>query len=201
MLLVLQERMEQEMKKSFAVLDKPVVQPLTLTITLSPEDAEFLKEHAFWTADSPEACVKRLLAEYRQPDGDGETLWWDIARDAKKRAAAFKRNNLSASEIKSWNKSLDETFDNIRRESDRANVKLLKKMSTEQAKAFLRNTPSVQAKRLLLQSGHDPSCLNRSKAKESPKAFADIITLTDEIRARALGVKLTGGEFFQGQNQ
>ena len=80
----------------------------------------------------------------------------------------------------------------MKKESDKQNVKILKKMNAEDAKHFLRKTSPETAKRLLQQSGHDPNCLKR--AKKPSKAFGDVITLTDEIRARALGIDLSGGE-------
>jgi hypothetical protein len=161
-----------KMNKSIAVLDKPEVQPLTLTITLSHEDAEFLKEHTFWTGESPETCIKQIFAEYRQPDGTGEDLWWDIARDPKRRAAAFKRNKLSEKESVSLNESLDATFARLQKESDDENVKRLKKMGAERARQFLRNASPETAKRLLLASGHDPNCLRRRRPKKSSNLIA-----------------------------
>jgi hypothetical protein len=108
------------------ILDKFLAQPLAVTITLTPKDAEFLRDHTFWTRESPEQLLARLCAAYTEPNGKGEDHLWDIARDPMTRAVAFKRNKLSTSKTASLNQSLDATFEKLRRTWERETGKVIK---------------------------------------------------------------------------
>jgi len=94
---------------------------ITLTITLTPENSEAMKDYQLWTGESPETILNEGFAEHMEMTGEG--ILWDVARDPKKRAAAFKRNNLSATAIAAWNKSLDAEFTKLSKETAKINAK------------------------------------------------------------------------------
>jgi len=132
------------------VLDKCLAQPLAITITLTPKEAEFLKDHAFWTGESPEQLLNRLYAAYAQPNGEGEDRLWEIARDPKRRAAALKQHKLSDSKIAALNQDLDATFQKLRRVWERETVKSLKRIPPQKRKDYLRNVPPKDVAKLLI---------------------------------------------------
>jgi hypothetical protein len=137
-------------KQSDVVLEKSLAQPLSITISITPKDADFLRDHTFWMGESPEQLVSRLYANYAKPDGEGEDRLWDIARDPERRAVAFKRNNLSASKIASLNRSLDATFEKLRQVWEHETVKSLKRLPPQKRGDFLRNVPPEDVQRLLI---------------------------------------------------
>lgn len=137
-------------KQSDVVLDKSLAQPLSITISITSKDADFLRDHIFWTGESAEQLVSRLYANYAKHDGEGEARLWDIARDPERRAVAFKRNHLSASTIASLNQSLDATFETLRQVWEHETVKSLKRLPPQKRADFLRNIPPEDVQRLLI---------------------------------------------------
>jgi hypothetical protein len=137
-------------RQSDVVLDKSLAQTLAITITLTPKEAVFLNDHIFWTGESPEQLLNKLYAAYAEPNGEGEDRLWDIARDPKRRAAALKRHNLSASKIAALNKSLDATFQKLRSVWERETVKSLKRIPPQKRKDYLRNVPPEDVEKLLI---------------------------------------------------
>jgi hypothetical protein len=137
-------------KQSNVVLHRSLAQPLEITITITHKDAEFLKNHTFWTGEFPEQLLSRLYADYTKPDGEGEDRLWDIARDPERRGVAFRRNNLSASKIASLNQSVDATFEKLRKTWESETVKSLKRIPFQKRADFLRNVPPEDVQRLLV---------------------------------------------------
>lgn len=136
--------------QSDVVLDKCLAQPLAITITLTSKKLSFLKDHTFWTGESPEQLLNRLFAAYADPNGEGEGCLWDIARDPKKRTAALTGHNLSASKIAALNQSLDATFQKLRRVWERETVKSFKRIHPHKRNDYLRNVPPEDLERLLI---------------------------------------------------
>ena len=94
----------------------------TITFTLTPENAEALKDYMFWTGVSEELALNHAFQEFMEARGEDEL--WDIARLPKRRAAAFRRNKLSKKQIASWNRSLNATFEKLAEEGRQQNAKL-----------------------------------------------------------------------------
>src|ERR1700742_1991501 len=90
---------------------------LTLTITLTPENSESLLDYEFWTGLSAERILNRALADHMEM-GYGSSLLEEIARDPRRRAAAFRRNNMSNEQIASWNVAAATEFEKLCRESE-----------------------------------------------------------------------------------
>ena len=132
-----------------AVLDKSLAHSLAVTINITPKDAAFLKDHIFWTGETPEQLITSLYADYAKPNGEGEDHLWNIARDPQKRAAAFRRNNLGSKEMAALNRSLDVTIEKVRKAWERETVKSLKRLPPQKRSDFLRNIPSEDVDRFL----------------------------------------------------
>jgi hypothetical protein len=132
-----------------AVLNNSSPKSMEITITLSPQHAEYLKDHTFWTGESPEQLLRRLYATYTKPSGEGEDYLWGIARSPQKRAAAFKRNKLRPKEIASLNQTLNAAILQLRQVWERETVKALKRMPVHKRPAFLRNMPPDDVARFL----------------------------------------------------
>jgi hypothetical protein len=133
-----------------AILNNSLAQPLEITISLSPTEAEFVRDHTFWTGESPEQLLIRLCVNYAKPDGEGADRLWEIARNPRKRAAAFKRNSLEPDEIASLNQTLDAAFEKLRQVWERETVKSLKRMPAQNRAAFLCNLAPEEAARFLM---------------------------------------------------
>jgi hypothetical protein len=97
---------------------------LTLTITLTPENSESLLDYEFWTGLSAERILNRALADHMEM-GYGSSLLEEIARDPRRRAAAFRRNNMSNEQIANWNVAAATEFEKLCRESEEDNRRVL----------------------------------------------------------------------------
>jgi hypothetical protein len=144
----------------------------TLTITLTPENAEALKDYEFWTGKSPEDILNMAFPEFMEYRGESDL--WDIAYDPRSRAAAFKRNNLNAKQIARWNAGINGKIEEDRKEHERHTLKLARKMSPEMRERFFRHTSPEEKARYYAKLASSDNRKHR----------------IDDIRARALGVKL-----------
>src|SRR5262249_45764148 len=144
----------------------------TLTVTFTPENTEALKDYEFWTGKSPEDILNTVFREFMEMSGEDHL--WDIANDRKKQAAAFKRNNLSKEQINRWNPSLDASLEKLRKENERKNLKVARKMSPEDRESFFRSTPPEEKARYYAKLAISDNRQHR----------------IDNIRARALGIRL-----------
>lgn len=97
---------------------------LTLTITLTAENSESLLDYEFWTGLSAERILNRALADHMEL-GYGSSLLEEIARDPRKRAAAFRRNHMSNEQIAQWNATAAAEFEKLYRESEEDNRRVL----------------------------------------------------------------------------
>jgi len=97
---------------------------LTLTITLTAENSESLLDYEFWTGLSAERILNRALADHMEL-GYGSSLLEEIARDPRKRAVAFRRNNMSNEQIAHWNASAATEFEKLCRDCEEDNRRIL----------------------------------------------------------------------------
>jgi len=97
---------------------------LTLTITLTVENSESLLDYEFWTGLSAERILNRALADHMEL-GYGSSLLEEIARDPRKRAVAFQRNNMSNEQISQWNASAAAELERLYRASEEDNRRVL----------------------------------------------------------------------------
>jgi hypothetical protein len=89
----------------------------TITVTISPENMEALKDYRFWTGASDSTAMNSAIAKFME--SIGEIIMWDIARNPAKGQAAFERNNLTPDEQMSFSRKLDEDIEKSRRASQR----------------------------------------------------------------------------------